>query len=82
VALEKGADEQGNSESGTDTVLNCRDTLIRSESDGVELVGIGLDDLIVIAMRDAVLAANRSRAQDVKKAVEALKAKRDSVKSP
>ena len=75
VALEMGADAQGNSLSGTVTVLDCHDTLLRSESDGVELVGIGLDDMIVIAMRDAVLVANRSRAQDVKKAVEVLKAK-------
>jgi mannose-1-phosphate guanylyltransferase/mannose-6-phosphate isomerase len=75
VALEMGADAQSNSLSGAVTVLDCHGTLLRSESDGVELVGIGLDDMIVVAMRDAVLVANRSRAQDVKKAVEALKAK-------
>ena len=75
VALEMGADGQGNSFAGAATVLDCRDTLLRSESDGVELVGIGLENLIVIAMNDAVLVADRSRAQDVKKAVEALKSK-------
>jgi mannose-1-phosphate guanylyltransferase/mannose-6-phosphate isomerase len=37
------------------------------------LVGIGLEDVIAVAMPDAVLVAHRSRAQDVKKAVEALK---------
>jgi mannose-1-phosphate guanylyltransferase/mannose-6-phosphate isomerase len=38
-------------------------------------VGIGLDNIIAVAMNDAVLVAHKSRAQDVKKAVEALKAK-------
>jgi mannose-1-phosphate guanylyltransferase/mannose-6-phosphate isomerase len=39
------------------------------------LVGIGLDNLIVVAMTDAVLVADRARAQDVKLAVAALKDK-------
>jgi mannose-1-phosphate guanylyltransferase/mannose-6-phosphate isomerase len=56
-------------------VIVFRDTRLRSEYDWVELVGIGLENIIVIAMNDAVLAADRSRAQEVKKAVEALKAK-------
>jgi mannose-1-phosphate guanylyltransferase/mannose-6-phosphate isomerase len=75
VALEMGADGHGNSLAGATTMIECRDTLLRSESDGVELVGIGLENIIAIAMNDAVLVADRSRAQDVKKAVEALKAK-------
>ena len=41
----------------------------------MELVGIGLDGIIAVVMKDAVLVADRSRAQDVKRAVEALKAK-------
>jgi mannose-1-phosphate guanylyltransferase/mannose-6-phosphate isomerase len=75
VALEMSVDDQGNSIAGAVTALDCRDTLLRSESDGVELVGIGLENMIAIAMGDAVLVADRSRAQDVKKAVAALKAK-------
>lgn len=39
------------------------------------MVGIGLNDIIVVAMPDAVLVAHKSRAQDVKQAVAALKAK-------
>ena len=54
---------------------DCRDTLLRSESDGLELVGIGLDNIVAIAMPDAVLVADANRAQDVKLAVNALKAK-------
>ena len=50
-------------------------SLMRSDSEGLELVGIGLKNIIAVAMNDAVLIADRSRAQEVKKAVEALKAK-------
>ena len=75
VALEMGADASGNSLAGDATAIDCRNALLRSEDDGVELVGIGLDGIIAVVMKDAVLVADRSRAQDVKKAVEALKAK-------
>lgn len=75
VALEMGADESGVSLAGEATAIDCRNSLLRSDSDGVELVGIGLDNIIAVAMKDAVLVADRSRAQDVKKAVEALKLK-------
>jgi mannose-1-phosphate guanylyltransferase/mannose-6-phosphate isomerase len=60
---------------GAATALDCDNTLIRSESDTVEVVGIGLKDTIVVAMNDAVLVADKSRAQDVKEAVAALKKK-------
>ena len=49
--------------------------MLRSESRGQQVVGIGLNDIMAIAMRDAVLVAPKDRAQDVKKAVELLKAK-------
>jgi mannose-1-phosphate guanylyltransferase/mannose-6-phosphate isomerase len=60
---------------GAATAIDCADTLLRSESPDLELVGIGLKDTIVVATPDAVLVADASRAQDVKKAVSALKAK-------
>jgi mannose-1-phosphate guanylyltransferase/mannose-6-phosphate isomerase len=60
---------------GAATAIDCADTLLRSESPDLELVGIGLKDTIVVATTDAVLVADASRAQDVKKAVTALKAK-------
>ena len=75
VAMEMGADLNGNSLHGGSTAIECHSTLLRSEDAGIELVGIGLDNIIAIAMNDAVLVANRSRAQDVKKAVAALKAR-------
>ncbi|GAA3866647.1 mannose-1-phosphate guanylyltransferase/mannose-6-phosphate isomerase [Celeribacter arenosi] len=75
VWRESGPDGDGVATSGHATAIECHDTLLRSESDQLEVVGIGLDNIIAVAMPDAVLIADKSRAQDVKKAVAALKAK-------
>lgn len=61
--------------SGSATAIDCIDTLLRADSERLEIVGIGLTNIIAVAMNDAVLIADMSRAQDVKKAVDALKAK-------
>lgn len=75
VWRESGPDSRGVAMSGHATAIDCDDTLLRSENDGLEVVGIGLKDTLVVAMPDAVLVADSSRAQDVKQAVAALKAK-------
>ncbi len=75
VWREAGPDAAGVATAGPATALDCRDTLLRSESEALEIVGIGLENIIAVAMPDAVLVAHMDRAQDVKKAVEALKAK-------
>ncbi|WP_412507128.1 mannose-1-phosphate guanylyltransferase/mannose-6-phosphate isomerase [Roseovarius sp. SYSU LYC5161] len=67
-------DEQGNVCSDHATALDCRDTLLRSEDPDLELVGIGLEDMVAIAMPDAVLVAPKSRSQDVKRVVAQLEA--------
>ncbi|WP_335949660.1 cupin domain-containing protein, partial [Salipiger bermudensis] len=68
-------DESGNVTHGTATAIDCEDSLLRSESETVEVVGIGLKDMVAVAMNDAVLVAPKDRAQDVKLAVNALKKK-------
>lgn len=68
-------DEDGVSVSGAATALDCRNSLLRSESEGLEIVGLGLDNIVAVAMNDAVLIAHKSRTQDVKKVVEALQRK-------
>jgi mannose-1-phosphate guanylyltransferase/mannose-6-phosphate isomerase len=73
---ESGPDSAGNVCSDQTTAIDCTGSLLRSEADGLELVGIGLENIIVIAMPDAVLVTNRSDSQRVKEAVIALKAKR------
>lgn len=75
VWQESGPDAAGNVLSASATAIDCRDTLLRSEVEGLELVGIGLDGLVAVAMPDAVLVARKDQAQKVKEAVAALKAK-------
>ncbi len=72
---ESGPDGQGVVTSGDATAIDCTDTLLRSESPHLQLVGIGLSGIIAVAMPDAVLIAHKDRAQDVKLAVSALKSK-------
>ncbi|MCZ0963675.1 mannose-1-phosphate guanylyltransferase/mannose-6-phosphate isomerase [Paracoccus benzoatiresistens] len=57
------------------TAIDCQDVLLRSDSEDLKLVGIGLKDMMVVATGDAVLVADRSRAQDVRQAVTELKKK-------
>lgn len=64
-------DTLGVSPSGPATVMDCRNTLLRSESDRLEIIG----HIEVVAMSDAVLIADKSRAQDMNKVVEALQTK-------
>ncbi len=55
------------------TTIDCENSLFRSEDNKTQLVGLGVRDIIAIAMPDAVLVANQNQAQDVKKVVEKLK---------
>ena len=75
VLSEGESDSLGNVLSDTANAIECKNSLLRSESDGQQVVGIGLNDIMVIAMPDAVLVAHKERAQDVKKAVALLKDK-------
>lgn len=68
-------DTSGNVTSNTTHALNCTNTLLRSEDNGQQVVGLGLDNVMAIAMPDAVLIAHKDQAQDVKKAVALLKSK-------
>lgn len=67
------ADENGVVTHGQALSIDCENSMLRSESDGQQVVGIGLKDVLVVAMPDAVLVADASRAQDVKQAVSVLK---------
>lgn len=75
VWRETAQDERGVAVSGAATAIDCDNTLLRSEDDRLQVVGIGLDNIVAVAMPDAVLIADASRAQDVKLAVSSLKAK-------
>lgn len=75
VWQESPRDEAGNAVSAHATALNCQNSLLRAESDDIELVGIGLNNIVAVAMRDAVMIADMSDAQNVKQAVSVLKAR-------
>lgn len=68
-------DAQGVQLSGHAIAIDCSDVLLRADTEDMVVVGIGLQDIIAVAMNDAVLVAHKSRAQDVKLAVDALKKK-------
>ncbi len=68
-------DTDGVATAGEVTAIDCRNVLVRSESPAQEVVAMGLENVITVAMPDAVLVASMDRAQDVKQAVAALKAK-------
>ena len=68
-------DTQGNLNLGNSISIDCTETFLRAEGDNIQIVGLGLKDIIVIAMPDAVLVADKTKAQDVKMVVSELKKK-------
>jgi mannose-1-phosphate guanylyltransferase/mannose-1-phosphate guanylyltransferase/mannose-6-phosphate isomerase len=64
----------GTAAAGAAMALECRDSFLLAPEEGPRLVGLGLDGMIAVAMRDAVLVAPMARAQEVRAAVAALKA--------
>ena len=64
-------DQNGNSLTGKILVQDTKDSLIRSEDKLV--VGIGLENLVIIETKDAVLVANSKCSQNVKQVVALLK---------
>jgi len=73
VWAEMGPDKNGLAISSHAYAIDCKNTLLRSESHTQELVGLGLDGIIAVALPDAILVAHKDRAQDVKDVVALLK---------
>ena len=61
-------DSRGNVAEGSVTMLDCMNTMVRSDH-GIQVSVIGGMDLIVIASGNSVLVMPRGRAQDVKKVI-------------
>lgn len=72
-------DDDGNISSGPVTMLDSRNSYVRS--DGPLVAAVGLDGISVIATEDAVLVMPSDRAQDVKPLVTKLKAERHNAAS-
>ena len=72
---EEDRDGDGVALQGAATAIDCEGTLLRSDAGAQQIVGIGLKDLVAVAMPDAVLVADRTRAQEVGRAVAILREK-------
>jgi len=73
VAAIRPADDRGNVVLGGATLVDGEGSLVIAD-EGAPFVGVvGVKDLVVVATKDAVLVVPKSRAQDVKKIVEAAK---------
>lgn len=64
-------DDQGNVIQGDVITINSQNNYVYSESRLVSLLGV--DDLVVIETKDAILVADKSKVQDIKKIVESIK---------
>lgn len=73
VWREMTPDPDGNVVSHHALAIDCHNSMLRSDAGHIELVGIGLQDIIAVAMRDAVLVARKSATQQVGEAVNLLK---------
>lgn len=74
VLQESQRDADNVATTGPATAIDCKNTLLRSESPAQALVGLGLQDMLVVAMPDAVLVADMRRSQDVGDVVKTLRA--------
>lgn len=75
VWAEVSKDQLGTALSEGAHAIDCSDTLLRTECVDLQIVGLGLKNIIAIATPDAVLIAKKNRLQDVKKVVDYLKLK-------
>ena len=76
VWRDSAPDAKGVVTHGNALAIDCTNSLLRSEAGSLQLVGIGLNNIVAVAMPDAVLITTKDRAQDVKLAVTQLKAQK------
>lgn len=69
------ADSNGVVTNGASMALDCKNSLLHATSETQELVAMGLEDIIAVAMPDAVLVAHKNHVQDVRNVVAKLKVK-------
>ncbi len=58
-------DPDGVAAQGSALAIDCKDTLLRSDNDALQIVGLGLENIVAVAMPDAVLVADRSRVSEL-----------------
>ena len=73
VARETDTDSFGNNLIGNAHQIDSKDSILWSDSGDQVLTGIGLENIIAVAMNDAVLVADKSKSQEVKSIIKTLK---------
>lgn len=68
------SDETGVALQGAARAVDCKNSLLRSDSDSVQLVGLGLDGIVAVATTDAVLVADKSRVAELGDVVKEMRA--------
>ena len=68
-------DANGNLILGSSSALDCDNSVLWSDTEGMHLVGLGLDNIIAVATDDAVMIAHADKSQDVSKIVTHLENK-------
>ena len=76
VHRESCKDDNGVTLSQNAHAIDCKNSLLRSENKNQEIVGVGLENILAIAMSDAVLVAHKDHSQNIKKVVLDLEAKK------
>jgi len=59
------SDDNGVAVQGAAYAVDCKNTLLRSDNDKMQLVGLGLDGIVAVATSDAVLVADRNRVAEL-----------------
>ena len=68
-------DADGVATQGDVMAVNCSDILLRSDEDTIQVLGVGLKNVVAVAMRDAVLIADRSQLDAIPGALAKLEAR-------
>lgn len=68
-------DNNGVAKLGDITAVGCRESLLHCDDDAMQMVGVGLDNVVAVATKDAILVADRDRLEDVPQAVAQLRAR-------
>ena len=68
------SDETGVALQGAAHAVDCKNSLLRSDNDSVQLVGLGLDGIVAVATTDAVLVADKSRVSELGDVVKQMRA--------
>jgi len=61
--------------SNNTSAINCKNVFLSSENENQEIVGVGLENIITVATKDAVLILNKDSAQQIREVVPLLKSK-------